>query len=428
MDKIAATTPFELFRTADTEPPTGVAPAARDRRDTPAPIAADDLACTVIDDVGRLAALGCEWNDLQERCGAGTRVFQSHAWLTAWARHFATEAGCCRIAIVTVRRQGRLVAIWPLAVRRTFGIRQVVWAGEPVSQYGDVLVEPGAASDDLLRRSWAYVVATLAPDLVHLRKVRADAAVMPLLAELSLSRSTALAAPCIDFGDAADYATFEQCYSGKARKNRRRLLRRLEEKGKVAFLHLGSGEEAASLVARAIGMKQAWLADRGLLSPALSDPRTATFFREMATTSATAGAILVSALTLDGTPCAIMVAVTAGDRIAGHIFTYDLAFEKAGAGALLLEDCLRYACAAGYRHYDLLAPADAYKLDWTDCATGVADFTIACTTRGRLYDRIVLQLARPGARALAARVNLGWIAALRGGRSASASPADGTAG
>lgn len=87
----------------------------------------------------------------------------------------------CRLAIVTVRQGARLVAVWPLATSVRFGIRQLLWAGAPVSQYGDVLIEPGPDADEVITRSWGFLVAALAPDIVHLRKGRGDAAVDALV-------------------------------------------------------------------------------------------------------------------------------------------------------------------------------------------------------------------------------------------------------
>lgn len=265
----------------------------------------------------------------------------------------------------------------------------------PVSQYGDVLIDRLPDAQAVIDHTWAFVTSTLKPDLAHLRKVRRDATIAPLLARAGFHACDPQRAPAMDFGDMPDFAAYEQRYSAKARKNRRRLLRRLEEQGEVRFRHLKPGPEASHLAARAIEMKRTWLAHRGLLSPALDCERVAAFFHDACATSAGPGAPQVSALTLNGAPIAIMVSVIAGDRVAGHIFTYDLAHEKSGAGVLLLEDCLRHACATGYRYYDLLAPADEYKSDWADHAVDVADYTLALTARGRLFDKVYLGMIRP---------------------------------
>lgn len=369
-----------------------------------APPPARDLVLDIADEAASLQRLRDDWNDLYDRSARSPSLFQTHAWLAAWSRHFTGHDGAIELAVVTVRRHGRLVAALPLALRRRLGLRQLEWAGAPVSQYGDALVDPGLDAAAILDRAWAHAVAGLKPDLVHLRKVRADAAIAPLLARAGFRSSGPQQAPAMDFGTSPDFSAYEQRYSAKARKNRRRLLRRLEEQGEVRFVHLAPSAEAAATAARAIDMKRAWLAHRGLLSPALDDARVAAFFRDACATPAGDGATLVSALKLDGAPIAIMVAVTGGDRVAGHIFTYDLAFEKSGAGVLLLEDCLRRACADGYRYYDLLAPADGYKSDWADHAVEVADHTVALTARGALYDKVYLGVIRPAGRDLLMRL------------------------
>ena len=35
---------------------------------------------------------------------------------------------------------------------------KLTWMGEPVSQYGDVVMEPSASSIDLLRASWNFIL------------------------------------------------------------------------------------------------------------------------------------------------------------------------------------------------------------------------------------------------------------------------------
>ena len=54
------------------------------------------------------------------------------------------------------------------------------------------------------------------------------------------------------------------------RRDRRRVTKRLEEKGPLEFLRLQGGAEAGAFAANAIPTKNRWLKDRGLVSSALS--------------------------------------------------------------------------------------------------------------------------------------------------------------
>jgi hypothetical protein len=91
---------------------------------------------------------------------------------------------------------------------------------------------------DTLQAAWAHAQRELKPDVVRLRRVRADASIAPLLASLEIAASEVVEAPCITL--AAGGSSFEERQSGKAKKNRRRLLRRLEEQGLVVFDELAS--------------------------------------------------------------------------------------------------------------------------------------------------------------------------------------------
>ena len=102
------------------------------------------------------------------------------------------------LAIVIARSGGRLVMVLPFAIERTFGLRQLVWMGAPLSQYGDVLIDAGIEAAPALRAAWSFAMKQLKPDLVWLRKVRDDAAVTPLMREIGAAVTQRLEAPYID--------------------------------------------------------------------------------------------------------------------------------------------------------------------------------------------------------------------------------------
>ena len=68
-----------------------------------------------------------------------------------------------------------------------------------------------------------------------------------------------------------------------------------------------------------------------------------------------------------------------------HIVVFSLKFERAGVGQLLLDRALRAAKEDGIDVYDLMAPGDAYKFDWSDASVEVLDWAHGLTPRGRAY-------------------------------------------
>lgn len=343
-------------------------------------------------------ALEAEWNDLFRRAGRGTQVFQAFNWNWHWCNHFLGADGNAKsLAIVTGRRNGRLVMVWPLVSERVAGLSQLAWMGEPVSQYGDVLVE----GDDivLLREAWSFIASELEPDLVRLRKVRDDAAAAPLLSELNAFSAERLEAPYLDLASAGDFAAYEQRYSPRSRRNRRRLARRFEERGTMAFEHFREGTRARELTGLALGLKREWLKERGLVSPALADPRMALFFADVTEGTSRPSGCEVFALTSNGEAAAVEITLRCMDRIVMHVIVFNLKYEKAGAGVLLLEETIAQAFASGARTFDLLAPGDGYKLDWADAVTGVTDWVLPLSAKGWVFTRLYLGFARPAIKA-----------------------------
>jgi O-antigen/teichoic acid export membrane protein/CelD/BcsL family acetyltransferase involved in cellulose biosynthesis len=366
------------------------------------------LDFTIVRDVAGFAALEDDWTALYTRAGTEPQVFLSYEWNRRWVDTYhssiADKFGV-ELAIVVGRRNGHVILIWPLLKQQSMGLTYVSCLGQPVTQYCDVLIGAGVRSDEALRAAWQKVRSELKPDVVALRKVRADAALTPLLNEIGGQTTLSTEAPFVDLGQAASFATFETIYSAKARKNRRRLRRRLDEHGRVAFMHLAGGEEASRLARRAIAMKRAWILQRGLISTTIHDPRLETFFADAA---AVDGTCCVSALTLNNEPIAIMISVVGRSRLVGHVFAYDVDYEKSGAGVLLLEECLRHAIDNHVTTFDLLAPADAYKFDWSQGAEEVHDWAVPLSLRGRLYTRFYLIGAREPMKRLAAKLPGPW--------------------
>lgn len=367
--------------------------------------AADRLTVQVARTRAEFDALEADWNDLFERAGRSTQAFQAFNWLWHWANHFLDPVAPGRaapretaLAIVTVRRGGRLVLVWPLVQERTAGLKCLTWMGMPVCQYGDILLdargEQGADGHHLIATAWTFIRRTLRPDVVRLRKVRSDAAIAPFLARIGALTSEHQSAPFLDLSSATDFDSYEQRYSSKARKNRRRQSRRLEEQGPVRFEVHHGGPNARRLATQAVALKRDWLSARGLVSPALLDDRTSAFIADVAEATSHPTGCRVSALSAAGTPSAIDIAFACKGRMLVHVIVYNPAFEKAGAGNLLLEASARDAKAAGFSTFDLLAPGDAYKMEWADGAVAVADHAIPVSVAGRAYTALYLGYLR----------------------------------
>lgn len=345
-----------------------------------------------------LEALEADWNALFEHAARDIHVFQSFNWIWHWANHFLPNAGNrdtdCGLYILAGRRDGRLVLLCPFVRQRRAGLTILSFAGDPVSQYGDVLVDHARGGAALLEHAWTQIIEAAGADVIALRKVRANSDIAPLLAAKSATVTDRQSAPYLDLTTAPDYATYEKRYSSKARKNRRRLLRRFEERSPAQVNRFTSGERAGDLAAHAVSLKRAWLKHRGLISRALAKPATRQFFAAVAATTERPVGAVITSLETRGESAALEVAFDCKGRRAVHIIVYALKFERASVGQLLIEHSVRDAMADGLRVYDLMAPGDAYKLDWADASIDVLDWAYGTTPRGRAFATLYLTHGR----------------------------------
>jgi CelD/BcsL family acetyltransferase involved in cellulose biosynthesis len=382
----------------DSAPRSTASPAA-DRTAANDPLTQCTLA--VVADRAGFDALEEEWNALFARAGRPFQVFQSFNWLWHWANHYLD--GRSALSVVTGRRGGRLVMAWPLVATRVAGVRRLSWMGEPVSQYGDALVEQTPDAPDLLRQAWA-LVRSLDADVVCLRRIRSDAAIASLVDAMDAIATDSARAPCLDLASAEDFATYQQRYPAKTRSSRRRHLRRLNDRGAVSFEQHMGGPAARDLVSQALALKSGWLASRGRLAPALQDPRFTRFFADVALGRTRPTGARISAVRCNGQPVAVEISFACKGHLFGHVIAHNVAFQKQGVGVIVAHYAIRTAHEQGCSIYDLLPPADAYKLDWADASVAVDDYAVPLSRAGAIHARLWLRLARPWLKRLANRM------------------------
>lgn len=355
-------------------------------------------ALDIVADHDDFLALQPEWDALFARAGLPHQVFQTHAFLRHWATHYADPAET--LCIVAGRRDGRLVMLWPLLRRRRLGLTTLRFMGVPVAQFGDVLVERQGDEGALLKAGWDAVRA-LGADVFEARKLRADSVLARsgLLADARLLQRQD--APFADLDARIGPDGPAGVYPARERSNHRRRLRRLSERGALAFSTLQPGPQAAKAADAAIAMKQAALLRHGVIAPTVTDPRFAAFFRDLAGDAAGDSPLRVALLTCDGEPIGIDLSLDCKGTSFGHVIATHPDHERGGVGKILAIHSFASAKARGSSRFDLLSPADAYKLDHADGLTAVSDLVLPLTLKGRLLCALGLQNLRPVLKAAA---------------------------
>jgi CelD/BcsL family acetyltransferase involved in cellulose biosynthesis len=372
-------------------------------------IAADDAELR-FEVVGDLSALERGWNALAARCAYPRQGFQSFGWMRSWGAHYADEGHETRI--VLGYRAEKLALIWPLGAQRRFGITILQFLGEPLSQYHDVLVddEDEAAGAVLMRAALRYVRG-LPHDVLVLRRVREDSILGPALIAAGARVERRERAPFIDFGSAGDFGDFERSLSPKSRSNRRRRLRHIRQLGEISFESPVLHGRAVELIATAMAFKRQWAMNSGRWAPAAFDPRFERCLRDMARNPDPRAALRVFAMLCDGRPIGVEIAFGYKRRLFGHVLAPDPALAKLGLGNALADAAIEDAFAQGYQIYDLLAPANPFKLVWTPRSVEVLDYSLVANGRGALAHAIGCRTLDFG-RALAERAPSAIVRAL----------------
>lgn len=339
-------------------------------------------------------ALEADWNELYSLAGKPGNPFQSFGWCWHWANNFMTGGDRNSFAIVTGRRNGKLTTIWPLVCQKSSGLTHLNWIGRPVTQYGDVLVDSTNPLQDL-RAGWNFLKAQAKADTVELYKVRADAAIAPLLPEIG---AIATHHDVARYADLTKHPTFteyaQQRYSKKRRNVLRRYRRRFEEMGDVKLQILNEGAETTERVRELLAMKMQWLKAKSLVSTALQDPRTHTFFIDAVSDTSHPTGCRVTLLTCDDKLIAGDINFAVKNRSAAHVITYDLAYEKWSPGHLMTMSNLECSMQDGNEIFDFMGPDATFKQEWSDDAIEVDDWAVPLTLKGSLWCKVYLGFAR----------------------------------
>lgn len=391
-----------------------LAPSVR-AYETP-PSAKPEIQIAVVTTLEELRDLRRDWTELHQAAAPAGNPFQSHGWCLHWANKYLTDAKC-QLFVVTARDNGRLTLVMPLVREQMNGLSRLTWLGAPVTQYGDVLVHPRTPTETI-DAAWKLVTTQPGVDLIELYKVREDARINPWL-----QRSNALVthedfAPAADFGSFAQFADYaEQRFSKKRRAYLKRYRRRFEDSGTLRFEVFSEGPEARAAAQEILDMKAAWLKEKGLISRAFQDERTAEFFLDTASDPGNTTGCRVMRLLIGDELIAGALNYVTKDGCVAHVITYKMDYEKWSPGHLLTLMTLEYCLENGMRSYDFMGPLARFKLDWADKTVPVNDYALPTSLKGHLWSRLYLGLIRDRLKQIYLRLPLGLRKFAAGGMS-----------
>ncbi len=297
----------------------------------------------ILDTDAALTALAPEWTELWDRLPERS-PFTAPAWLLPWWRHFGT--GQPRVA--TLRRDGRLTAVLPLYVLDEPGGRKLLPVGAGLSDYQDVLAEPGVDPSPLLHAVLGRDDGMSVCDLIE---VPPGSALHRLTAPPGWTMQWGGGSPCPVLALPGSVEAMAGAVpAGQLRKLR--MNRHRAERGGGVMRERATAATLAGLQAELIRLHQLrWSAagEPGVLA----DPAVLALHRDAA-----------PGLLAGGEVVAAIMALLAPGRILFYLSGYDAAHAFISPGTLLLGAMLEDAVREGRTEAHFLRGKEGYKYAW----------------------------------------------------------------
>ena len=297
--------------------------------------------------------LSDEWDELARHTDSSP--WSRPGWIQAWWEAFGRGS----LEVYALRRNGALVGVLPLVVRRGA-------VTTPTNSHTPAFAP--VASDEEARRQLADILFSRTRGQVELLFLPADDPMLSMCQAVARERGyrtrqqPLLQSPFVPIR--GDWATFEAGLRAKFRSELRRRGRRLAELGSVEFsLESGSQGLDARLDEGFRLEANAWKGAHG--TAIASRPETERFYRDLAKWAAERDLLRLAFLRLDGRPLAFEFCLRQGGVHYNIKGGYDSEFRRFGPSRLLQHKLLERAFSDRLSSYEFLGNADPWKLDWT---------------------------------------------------------------
>ncbi|HEY1771798.1 MAG TPA: GNAT family N-acetyltransferase [Gammaproteobacteria bacterium] len=300
------------------------------------------------------AGLVTEWADLSTRLTAPPHL--QSGWAEAWWRAFGLGTPELR----TLRREGRLVGLLPIARRNKLLESPANYHTPGFGLLTEDTAASAALADELFNDEPTHVSLTsLDPDGASLEAFHTAAegagyrvAIRPFTKSLYLD-------VC------GDWEGYERDLSRNMLRDLRRSARSLEREGKVSVEIVRGGEHLDDRMREAFVVEASgW---KGAAGTAIqSDPQTQRFYTAIGRWAAECGTLRLYTLRVDRRPLAMCFALQ--EHGVCHLLKagYDPAFGTYSPGKQLMHAMFRDCFENGVRRIELNGDAEPYKLSWAN--------------------------------------------------------------
>ena len=323
-----------------------------------------------------------DWAGLVERVAGSP--FLEPGWVLSWHRAF----GRGPLVVLTVRRDGRLVAALPVVWR--FGAAHAP-ANWHTPEYG-VLAEDPAAATALLAAMFGRRPRSISLRFVDASATAAVEAAAARHGYRVLSRVIERS-PYIPVR--TSFADYQVQVPAKQRNDLARRRRRLEEQGEVRLeIRTDVSPEALAEFVRL--EESGWKAGDAVAE----DTRARRFYTDVAAWAAQRGLLRIAFLRVGEQAIAADLAIETERRHYLLKTGYDPDYRRYGPGKLLRREMVEHAFTAGLDSYEFLGTDEPWKLEWTGHVRDrMAVQAFAPSLTGR-FEHAVQAYGRPLAKAV----------------------------
>jgi CelD/BcsL family acetyltransferase involved in cellulose biosynthesis len=302
-----------------------------------------------------LESLARPWRELAARADA--TPFLWYEWHAAWLTTMGAQSGS-RPFIVVVREGERLLAVMPLALRRTRHLRLLEWSAANVTDYCDALVDPGVDTRSTVAAMWQFIKARGGFDIVRLSNLRADASTAGLL-------DSSIAGPAevnhyslpITWNKSSAWL---KSLSSKARQDIGRRMRRLSDSD-VKFRICAAIDPWEPTLEALIEQKKAVSKDKGYKT-FIDKPGAADFLRAVTKVLHERRVLQLSALRNRKSAVACHMGFSWRGVFYSYLTSYNPSQPGHSPGQTLLAQVVMWCCDNKMREIDFLTGGDDYKL------------------------------------------------------------------
>jgi CelD/BcsL family acetyltransferase involved in cellulose biosynthesis len=327
------------------------------------------LAVERVSDIHEFERLKTEWNELLE-ASAVNCLFLTWEWLYTWWKHLRANR---KLWILTVRREGKLTGLAPLALRPPSLMRshplpvvEFLGSGFAGSDYLDFIIRRGCEPESL-----RALAGKLAPELLMIelgqlkRGVSLAERAIPVFAAKGWRASLSVSNVCPFISlEGHSWESYLGQLGSEHRYNVRRKLRRMEKEFDAQFEEIKTEGQLGPALEEVVRLHHLRWDVRGG-SDAFHTSELLAFHQEFAQIALGRGWLRLYLLRLDGAPVAGVYGFLYRRVFYFYQSGFDPAYSKNSVGLAAIGLSIKSAIAEGALEYDFLHGGEEYKSRWS---------------------------------------------------------------